>query len=129
MGNALSVISSYQKRKPLPMHSKLLGDPEKRHLCAWAEDLQHGQTLSSSSVRVFVALLQDQAPMETSGRITFIGFMEAGLSGQQWYHPSVDLSSAPLTFDYVLALKRRRNKSHDLALFSRSHLISDRSLG
>lgn len=72
-----------------------------------------------------VALPHGHPSMETSCRITFIVLVEAGLSGQQSYHSYVDLPSAPLTSEYVLALKRHPNKSHDLALFSWSHLISD----
>lgn len=55
--------------------------------------------------------------METTSRITFIVLVEAGLSGQQSHHSYVDLSSAPLTSEYVLALKRHPYKSRDLALF------------
>lgn len=75
------------------------------------------------------ALPHGHPSMETSCRITFIVLVEAGLSGQQSYHSYVDLPSAPLTSEYVLALKRHPNKSHDLVLFSWSHLISDSSLG
>lgn len=61
--------------------------------------------------------------METSFRVTFIVLVEAGLSGQQSYHSYVDLSSAPLTSEYVLALKKKKKRhpyvvTHDLALFS-----------
>lgn len=44
--------------------------------------------------------------METSCRITFIVLVEAEFSGQRSFHSSVDLPSAPLTLEYVLALKR-----------------------
>lgn len=111
------------------MHNKVLGDTcQRKDICVHGRRAA-GWTHTQQQRQGFVALLRDHPFMETSGRITFIVFVEAGLSGQQWYHSSVDLSSAPLTFDYVLALKRRQNKSLGLALFSQSHLISNSSLG
>ncbi|KAK5890320.1 hypothetical protein CesoFtcFv8_013849 [Champsocephalus esox] len=57
-----------------------------------------------------VLLPHGHPSLETSGRIIFIVLVDAELSRQQSYHSHVDLSSAPLTSEYVLALKRHTIK-------------------
>lgn len=102
-----SVRSSSQTRKavtyaPWGVQEKHVND---KHPCAWTAELRDGST-PGNPVEVSVALPRGHPSMETSRRITFIVLVEAGLSGQQSYHSYVDLSSAPLTSEYVLALKR-----------------------
>lgn len=65
-----------------------------------------------------MALPHGHPSMETSRRITFIVLVEAGSSGQQSHHSYVDLSSAPLTSEYVLALKRHPYNVTRLSAFS-----------
>lgn len=74
-----------------------------KHLCAWIRmtaELREGPTPSDP--------VEGHPSMETYPRITFIVLVEAGS-----HRAYVDVSSALLTSQYVLALKRHLYKSHD----------------
>lgn len=96
------------------MHDKVLGETIE-HLCAWIRTTAElrDNLMPSDPVRGSVALPLGHPSMETSCRITFIVLVEAGLSGQRSHHSYVDVSSALLTSEYVLALKRHPYESHD----------------
>lgn len=75
-----------------------------KHLCAWIRmtaELRGGLVSSGAPV-------EGHQSMETYYRITFIVLVKAGS-----YHTHVDVSSALLTSQYVLALKRHLYESHD----------------